>query len=224
MLRGITWSLIPEDWRLLLWQNFTWVMTTQKNRCEWWTLKHNDENKRYMRLAVNASAQRDSDTSALRQPAMLFLILNEFRAPHSPSFSYPAEWIFPLLCSLSRSNHPARTRFQAWLSSFSPSVTRWSDPVYMQTYSLTPPFCWHHIASHIKATKRLHHCQARVGHLYAATRTHDQSFTECLADAAGPKWKKFTELQIKNSKPFSDGEFIWMFSGWNGKIAPYTLI
>lgn len=140
MLRGITWSLIPEDWRLLLWQNFTWVMTTQKNRCEWWTLKHNDENKRYMRLAVNASAQRDSDTSALRQPAMLFLILNEFRAPHSPSFSYPAEWIFPLLCSLSRSNHPARTRFQAWLSSFSPSVTRWSDPVYMQTYSLTPPF------------------------------------------------------------------------------------
>lgn len=47
---------------------------------------------------------------------------------------------FFLFCAASADRITLRTRFQAWLSSFSPSVTRWSDPVYMQTYSLTPPF------------------------------------------------------------------------------------
>lgn len=87
------------------------------------------------------------DTSVLQQLAMLFLILNEFRAPQSPTFNYSASgvnfssmwWVF-LLYAASADRIILHTCFQGWLNSFSPSVTRWSDPVYMQTYSLTPPF------------------------------------------------------------------------------------
>lgn len=54
-------ELIPEDRRLLLWQNSAWVMTTQKNCWEWWTAEAQQrECKMRGRLTVNAGAQHDA--------------------------------------------------------------------------------------------------------------------------------------------------------------------
>lgn len=69
-----------------------------------------------------------------------------FELLNSPSFNYAAlsSELFlhvmgsRLLCNLSRSKPPAHRAFR--LNSFSPSVTRRSDPVYMQTYNASPPF------------------------------------------------------------------------------------
>lgn len=80
------------------------------------------------------------------------------------SFAASADWITPV------------THFQGWPSSFWPSVTRWSDIVYMQTYSWIlrvqafSSFCWQLVAS-TKATEYLQHCQARVGLLKACLQT-----------------------------------------------------
>lgn len=49
-------------------------------------------------------------------------------------------WWVSLLHAASADRIIPCTCFQGRLTSFSPSVTGWSDPVYMQTYSLTPPF------------------------------------------------------------------------------------
>ena len=101
-------------------------------------------------------------SSVLQQLATLVLILSEFwgasesqtlNSPASGVDFYPRVMGFPPPCSLSRIESPGTHAFRVDWAAPRPHVTRWSDPVYMQTYSLTPPFlrpsspfCWHRIA------------------------------------------------------------------------------
>lgn len=147
MLRGIMWS----------WSQGTGGFFYDKTLCELWPPRRAAaerdgqwsaaEWKMHRRLTANIECPAWYDTSVLQQLAMLFLILVEFQATPSPTFNCTAcvvnsssfWWVF-LLYAASADRIIPRTCFQGWPGSFSPSVTRWSDPVYMQTYSLTPPF------------------------------------------------------------------------------------
>lgn len=114
---GDNMDLIPDDRRLPLWQHSAWVMRYEVNSESEWRAQC------YFKSWMSFK-HLDLEVSTI----------------------LPLEWSLPQCDGFSSSYAASADRiilhtcFQGWLSSFSPSVTRWSDPVYMQTYSLTPPF------------------------------------------------------------------------------------
>lgn len=131
MLRGIMWS----------WSQETGGFFCDKTLHELWPPRRNAESDGQWSAAVRIKGTEVAEPWMWTPSSMLCSILRKLQAPPYPSFNYPASWVnSSSLSAASADRIILHMCFEGWLSSLLPSETRWSDPVYMQTYRLTLPF------------------------------------------------------------------------------------